>query len=111
MATAPDNTSAPWRSVADLAELADTMTFGAYMRAYRLGEGWSQAEAGQRLGISKQLVSQYELGKSEPSLKEGLRIATMLDMPLEPALHYLLNAQLAKAGLEGYQVMVKQLAG
>jgi DNA-binding XRE family transcriptional regulator len=63
--------STPWREVAGLAPLADSMTFGAYMKAYRLGEGWSQSEAGHRLGISKQLVSQYELGKIEPSLKRG----------------------------------------
>jgi transcriptional regulator with XRE-family HTH domain len=65
------------------------------------------------LGISKQMLSQYETGKVLPSLKETLRIASVYTMPfytmpLEIILDYWFNDQLKKAGVTSFKAKLEQ---
>jgi len=39
---------------------------GAWIRTGRKGQGWTQAELGERLGISQATVSQWERGQGQP---------------------------------------------
>ena len=50
------------------------------MRAER---GWSQAELGGRLGVSRQAVNAIETGKYDPSLPLAFRLARLFGMPIE----------------------------
>nr|WP_257644006.1 helix-turn-helix transcriptional regulator [Luteimonas salinisoli] len=41
----------------------------------REAQGWSQAQLGERLGVSRQTVNAIETGKYDPSLPLAFRIA------------------------------------
>ncbi|NZA24986.1 helix-turn-helix transcriptional regulator [Luteimonas sp. SJ-92] len=45
------------------------------VRALREAQGWSQAQLGERLGVSRQTVNAIETGKYDPSLPLAFRIA------------------------------------
>ncbi len=51
--------------------------------ARRLALGWSQAELGRRLGVSRQTVISIERGRFDPSLPLAFRIAHAFDAPIE----------------------------
>ena len=50
------------------------------LRVLRAERGWSQAELGGRLGVSRQAV---ETGKHDPSLPLAFRIARLFELPIE----------------------------
>ena len=53
------------------------------LRVLRAERGWSQAELGGRLGVSRQAVNAIETGKYDPSLPLAFRLARLFDMPIE----------------------------
>ncbi|WP_022923587.1 helix-turn-helix transcriptional regulator [Serinicoccus marinus] len=53
------------------------------LRALRTERGWSQATLAEELGVSRQTVNAIETGKFDPSLPLALRIAQLLDLPVE----------------------------
>lgn len=53
------------------------------LRALRAERGWTQAELGQRLGVSRQAVNALESGKHDPSLDLAYRIAALFDLAVE----------------------------
>ena len=53
------------------------------LRVLRAERGWSQAELGGRLGVSRQAVNAIETGKYDPSLPLAFRLANLFDMPIE----------------------------
>jgi putative transcriptional regulator len=53
------------------------------LRVLRAEHGWSQAELGGRLGVSRQAVNAIETGKYDPSLPLAFRIARLFDKPIE----------------------------
>ena len=53
------------------------------LRVLRAEYGWSQAELGGRLGVSRQAVNAIETGKYDPSLPLAFRIARLFNMPIE----------------------------
>ena len=53
------------------------------LRVLRAERGWSQAELGGRLGVSRQAVNAIETGKHDPSLPLAFRLARLFDMPIE----------------------------
>ncbi len=63
------------------------MTFGSFvenrLRVLRAERGWSQAELGGRLGVSRQAVNAIETGKHDPSLPLAFRLARLFDMRIE----------------------------
>lgn len=53
------------------------------LRSLRSERGWSQAELGERLEVSRQAVNAIENGKHDPSLPLAFRISRLFEMPIE----------------------------
>ena len=53
------------------------------LRALRTERGWTQAELGDRLGVSRQAVIALESEKHDPSLDLAYRIAAAFGLPVE----------------------------
>ena len=53
------------------------------LRELRAQLGWSQAELGERLEISRQSVNAIETGKFDPSLPIAFRLAALFGQPIE----------------------------
>lgn len=53
------------------------------LRILRAERGWSQADLGAELGVSRQAVNAIETGKHDPSLPLAFRIARLFNQPIE----------------------------
>lgn len=53
------------------------------LRELRTGQGWTQEQLGQALGVSRQAVNALETEKHDPSLDLAYRIAVIFDRPVE----------------------------
>jgi putative transcriptional regulator len=53
------------------------------VRELRGRRGWSQAELGERLGVSRQTVNAIETGKYDPSLPLAFKIAQLFELRIE----------------------------
>ena len=53
------------------------------LRELRTMHGWSQADLGERLDVSRQTVNAVETGKYDPSLPLAFKIARLFDLPIE----------------------------
>jgi putative transcriptional regulator len=53
------------------------------LRELRAARGWTQADLGQRLGVSRQAVIALESDKHDPSLDLAYRIAALFGEPVE----------------------------
>ena len=53
------------------------------LRVLRAEHGWSQAELGARLGVSRQAVNAIETGKHDPSLPLAFRMARLFGHGIE----------------------------
>ena len=54
-----------------------------HLRELRVAWGLTQAELGQRLGVSRQAVIALESGRHDPSLDLAYRIAALFGKPVE----------------------------
>jgi putative transcriptional regulator len=57
------------------------------LRVLRAERGWSQAELGARLDVSRQAVNAVETGKYDPSLPLAFKIARLFELPIEEIFH------------------------
>ena len=76
-----------------------TLTFGQTVRAYRLAEEWPLTYAAEKIGISKQQLSDYENGRKLPSVEKAYRIAIALGMMPQSLVLQVINEQLRKADI------------
>jgi len=53
------------------------------LRVLRAERGWSQAELGGRLGVSRQAINAIETGKHDPSLPLAFRLARLFSLSIE----------------------------
>ncbi|WP_300575420.1 helix-turn-helix transcriptional regulator [Phenylobacterium sp.] len=53
------------------------------LRELRTARGWTQAELGQRLGVSRQAVIALESDRHDPSLDLAYRIAVLFETEVE----------------------------
>jgi putative transcriptional regulator len=53
------------------------------LRVLRAERGWSQADLGAQLGVSRQAVNAIETGKYDPSLPLAFKIARLFGHPIE----------------------------
>jgi len=53
------------------------------IKKIRKQKGFSQTELGERIGVSQQVITNYERGMREPNIKTLLKIAGALDVSLE----------------------------
>ena len=77
------------------AQIAE-LSFGRRLKAHRLCEEWTQEQAAQRLGISKQMYNAYEKDRKLPTPKKAYEMAEALGMVPEMAVLSVLNDQLRK---------------
>lgn len=60
------------------------MKIGERIREARKAKGWSQSKLGEELGVSQQMVAQYEKGDRTPKKETVEKIADALDViPLQ----------------------------
>ena len=62
---------------------SEAATVNNKVRDLRSERAWSQAELGERLGVSRQAVNAIENGKHDPSLSLAFRIAQLFEEPVE----------------------------
>jgi len=53
------------------------------LRDLRASKGWSQAELGTRVGVSRQAIIAIETGKFDPSLPLAFKLARLFDLTIE----------------------------
>ena len=53
------------------------------IRVLRAERKWSQAELGERIGVSRNSVNAIENGRHDPSLPLAFRIAKQFDLPID----------------------------
>ena len=53
------------------------------LKVLRAELGWSQAELGGRLGVSRQAVNAIETGKHDPSLPLAFRLSRLFELRIE----------------------------
>ena len=53
------------------------------VRTLREERGWSQAELGERLGVSRQTINAIERGKYDPSLPLAFKISKVFKKTIE----------------------------
>jgi len=53
------------------------------VRQLRLEQKWSQADLGDRLGVSRQTINAIETGRYDPSLPLAFKIADLFHAPIE----------------------------
>lgn len=53
------------------------------LRVLRAERGWSQADLGAQLDVSRQAVNAIETGKYDPSLPLAFKIARLFDLAIE----------------------------
>jgi len=59
------------------------------IRVLRFHNGeMSQAELGERIGVTRQTIAAIEAGKYSPSLEAAFRIANVFHVPLEEVFHW-----------------------
>lgn len=57
------------------------------LRVLRAERGWSQAELGGRLGVSRQAVNAIETGKYDPSLPLAFKLSRLFELRIEEIFH------------------------
>lgn len=98
MITEPNNDIYP-EDQEQLEIRANELTFARVLRAHRMAEEWTQEEAAKRLGVSKQLVSDYENGRKIPEPAQAYKIGKALGMVPEMAVVYAVNDALRREDL------------
>ena len=53
------------------------------LKDLRAAKGWTQADLGERLGVSRQAIIALESDKHDPSLDLAYRIAALFGEPVE----------------------------
>jgi putative transcriptional regulator len=61
----------------------------------------SQAELGQRIGVTRQTIAAIEAGKCSPSLEAAFRIAYVFNVPLEEIFQWDADAHAPASEKEG----------
>ena len=68
-------------------------TFGENLRKYRKEAGLTQQQLGDKLGCSKELISQYERGKLNPKIETVKRFADALSVEMDALEHIRLRGR------------------
>ena len=53
------------------------------LREIRDERRWTQADLAARVGVSRQTINSIETGRFEPSLSLALKLALLIDVPVE----------------------------
>lgn len=58
------------------------MKFEDRLKKYREDKGWTQAELGEKSGVSSRMIQRYEAGTSRPRWDAAEKIAQALEVPV-----------------------------
>ena len=61
----------------------DTVSFGSYLSRLRKSADMTQSELGERINVTRQAVSKYELGDSFPDISILVKIAEIFEVGVE----------------------------
>lgn len=81
---------------------------GDLVREQRERLGLTQAELGEKAGVTKQDISAIEKGSKPFGVKKVLKLSEALGASVEPMLEASLSEQLEREGLPGYRVTLKK---
>lgn len=59
------------------------MNFAEHLMSLRKQRGWSQEELGDRIGVTRQTVSKWEMGQSTPELEKLVELSRLFDMSID----------------------------
>ena len=59
------------------------MEFREQLVLIRRQKGWSQEQLAERIGVSRQAISKWETGDSQPALAQLIALADELDISLD----------------------------
>ena len=59
------------------------MTFAEKLAELRKQRGWSQEELGERLGVTRQTVSKWELGSTTPEMEKLAAMGELFGITLD----------------------------
>ena len=76
------------------------LSLGEFLKAHRMGEGFSQTEFARQLGISRQRLCDIEHNRFTVSLILAKTLAMKLNLPPEWLAKLALNAQIRQAALK-----------
>ena len=82
------------------------LSFGSLLKAFREAEDLTQVEFSEKLGLSKQNLSDLENGRRIPSPKRAAKIAKKLMLPEAPMIELAIRDSLQKEGFN-YEVRLK----
>ena len=82
----------------------DNATLGNMIASLRQCDDISQTALAEKVGVSKQFLSNVENNKKSVGIKFVQKIASVLDYPVEPFLELMVRDQIKK---EGLKVLVK----
>lgn len=77
-----------------------------HIRRYRQSKGLTQGELAERIGVQRSVISKYENGSVEPSLKQMRRIADVLEVPMGLLIGEEATGSEAPTGTEGQERLV-----
>ena len=83
------------------------MTFGGLVRALRTSDEFSQVELAEKLGVSKQFLSDVEHNRKDIGIAFAKKVASTLGYSIEPLLELLIRQQLKRQRLN-YIVEIKK---
>ena len=89
-------------------DIVKNMSLGSVMRSWRKCDDLTLEAVAKRLGISKQLLGDYERGNKLPSLSKTIEIATILEAPVELWIRYRIEAELNTLGYEAKTIEVRK---
>ena len=59
------------------------MNLGEKLYKYRKDNGWSQEEFAEKLNVSRQTVSKWEMGKAIPELEKLIKISELYQVTID----------------------------
>ena len=59
------------------------MNFAEHLMSLRKQRGWSQEELGNRIGVTRQTVSKWEMGQSTPELEKLVELSRLFGMSID----------------------------
>ena len=93
----------------DLDKKYGKLSVGAFLRAWRLSEGWSQKIFARKLKISAANLCDIEKGRKGVSVEKAQGIAKAIGYPPTVLVQMALQDEVSSAGLK-YSVRVKSAA-
>lgn len=88
-------------------DIWDKMTFGGLVRALRMSDEISQVALAEKIGVSKQFLSDVERDRKDIGFQFAKKISEALGYSIEPLLELLIRDQLRRHQLN-YEVELKE---